>query len=433
MSSRHCPAVLIAAPASNQGKTTLTAALARYHRNQGRVVRVFKAGPDFLDPMIHQRASGQPVYSLDLWMVGEQACKQLLFDAAETADLIIIECGMGLHDGTPSSADLAITFGVPVLAVIDASSMAQTFGAIALGLANYRPELPFAGVIANRVASHNHANLVANSLPAGMKFFGAVPRNRDIGLPDRHLGLVQADEIENLEQKLELAASLLAQAGVTELPAAVEFKHAKIDNIGPLLAGKKIAIARDTAFAFIYPANIELLEKMGAELHFFSPLDDAQLPACDALWLPGGYPELHLQKLSDNTSMIAAIKQHHAAAKPIVAECGGMLYLLDELQDKHGNRAAMLGILPGKAQLTDKVAGLGMQRVELAEGELRGHTFHHSHSDIEIQPITHCIRQRDGKEGEAVYRVNNLHASYLHLYFASNPQAIAKLFNRRDQ
>ncbi len=188
--SRSCPAVLIAAPSSNAGKTTITAALARYHRNQGRVVRVFKAGPDFLDPMIHARASGQPVRSLDLWMVGEQGCRQQLYDAAGEADLILIECGMGLYDGSPSSADLARVFGVPVLAVIDAASMAQTFGAIAHGLATYQPGLPFAGVLGNRVASGNHAHLIEQSLPEGMTFFGAVRRQPEMILPDRHLGLV---------------------------------------------------------------------------------------------------------------------------------------------------------------------------------------------------------------------------------------------------
>ena len=160
-----CPALLLSAPASGQGKTTVTAGLARYHRDRGRRVRVFKTGPDFLDPMILERASGQPVYQLDLWMVGEQDCKALLYQAAQEADLILIEGVMGLFDGTPSSADLAALFGVPVLALINAHAMAQTFGALAYGLAHYRPGLPFAGVLANRVAGPSHADLLAESLP----------------------------------------------------------------------------------------------------------------------------------------------------------------------------------------------------------------------------------------------------------------------------
>ena len=161
-----CPALLVTAPASGQGKTTVTAALAHWHRSQGRRVRVFKTGPDFLDPMVLERASGAPVQQLDLWMGGEAHCAELLHSAAAQADLILVEGAMGLHDGTPSSADLALHFGLPVLAVIDASSMAQTFGAVAHGLATYRPGLQLAGVLANRVGSAGHAQMVRESLPA---------------------------------------------------------------------------------------------------------------------------------------------------------------------------------------------------------------------------------------------------------------------------
>ena len=180
---RQCPAVLIAAPASGQGKTTVTAALARLHRNQGRRVRVFKCGPDFLDPMILARASGAPVYQLDMWMVGEQDSRRLLWEAAEEADIILIEGVMGLFDGTPSSADLARHFGVPVLAVIDGTAMAQTFGALALGLACYQPDLPFAGVLANRVGTVRHAQLLEGSLTQGLRWYGALSRKPGSNCP----------------------------------------------------------------------------------------------------------------------------------------------------------------------------------------------------------------------------------------------------------
>ncbi len=177
MTLQRCPALLVSAAASGQGKTSVTAALARYHRNQGRRVQVFKTGPDFLDPMILNRASGYPVYQLDLWMVGQQACQQMLYQAAVTADLVLIEGVMGLFDGTPSSADLSQVLGIPVLAVVEASAMAQTFGAIAYGLAHYRPDLPFWGVLANRVANPGHAALLAESLPPGMSYLGALTRD----------------------------------------------------------------------------------------------------------------------------------------------------------------------------------------------------------------------------------------------------------------
>lgn len=220
MTSRHCPAVLIAAPASGQGKTTVTAALARLHRNQGRKVRVFKCGPDFLDPMILERASGAPVYQLDMWMVGEQESRRLLWEAAAEADLILIEGVMGLFDGTPSSADLARHFGVPVLAVIDGTAMAQTFGALALGLARYQPDLPFAGVLANRVGTLRHAQLLEGSLTEGLRWYGALSRETGIELPSRHLGLVQASELNDLDVRLDAAAEALASSCEVEIGRA---------------------------------------------------------------------------------------------------------------------------------------------------------------------------------------------------------------------
>ena len=426
--STVCPALMLSAPASGQGKTTVVAGLARYHRNQGRAVRVFKTGPDFLDPMILERASGQPVYQLDLWMVGARACKALLYQAAREADLILIEGVMGLFDGAPSSADLADRFGVPVLALINAHAMAQTFGAVAYGLAHYRPGLPFAGVLANRVAGPGHAELLAESLPPDLRYFGWLPRDGEVTLPDRHLGLVQAAEIADLETRLERAAALIATTGLAELPPPVPFPAASMAPPLSLLQGVRIGIARDTAFAFLYPANLDTLRALGAELAFFSPLSDAELPDVDAIYLPGGYPELHLESLATNESLRAALHRHHQAGKPLYAECGGLLYTLESLADKDGHRAPMLGLLPGHAVLQSKLAGLGMQSVILPEGELRGHTFHHSRLDTPLPPLTQGRRQRDGQPGEAVYRIGRLTASYLHLYFASNPEAAARLF-----
>ncbi|MDG4550238.1 MAG: cobyrinate a,c-diamide synthase [Candidatus Contendobacter sp.] len=426
--SATCPALLLSAPASGQGKTTVTAGLARYHRNRGRTVRVFKTGPDFLDPMILERASGQPVYQLDLWMVGERDCKALLHRAAQEADLILIEGVMGLFDGTPSSADLAALFGVPVLALINAHAMAQTFGAVAHGLAHYRPELPFAGVLANRVAGPGHAELLADSLPPELRYFGWLPRDGEIALPDRHLGLVQAAEIADLESRLESVAALVGRTRLAELPPPVFFPAARIEPPARLLDGARIGVARDMAFAFLYPANLDTLRALGADLVFFSPLVDAELPEVDSVYLPGGYPELHLDALAANTSMRESLRRHHQAGKPLYAECGGLLYALELLADKEGHRAPMLGLLPGHAALQPKLVGLGMQAVELPEGELRGHTFHHSRLETPLKPLAHGRRQRDGKPGEAVYREGRLTASYLHLYFASNPEAAARLF-----
>jgi len=211
--------------------------LARLHAAQGRVVRVFKTGPDFLDPMVLERASGQPVYQLDLWMGGEEHCRALLHEAAGEADLILIEGVMGLFDGTPSSADLAQLFGVPVLAVIDAESMAQSFGAIAHGLASYRTGLPFHGVLANRVAGARHAELTAEGMPPELVYCGALMRDGGFELPDRHLGLVQAEEVGDLDARLSAAALALQKTKLTELPPEVEFAAARADPGGGATSG----------------------------------------------------------------------------------------------------------------------------------------------------------------------------------------------------
>ncbi len=427
MTVRNCPALLIAAPASGQGKTTVTAALARRYRDQGRKVRVFKTGPDFLDPMILERASGNPVYQLDLWMGGEAHCRQLLYDAAGEADLILIEGVMGLFDGERSSADLAMLFDIPVLAVIDGSAMAQTFGAISHGLATYRPGLLFAGVFANRVASERHYQMLAESLSPGVAANGWLARDAEIALPERHLGLVQAAEVGDLDARIARAAAALHDMNPA-LPSEVSFTTPAMEAVTAQLAGVRIAVARDAAFAFVYRANLELLQALGAELVFFSPLVDDTLPQADALYLPGGYPELHLERLATNETMLTSIRAHHDHGRPIFAECGGMLYLLESLTDVRGRRAEMLGLLPGHATMQDKLANLGLHGIELPEGTLRGHTFHYSRMESPLTPIAYSQAARHHGTGEPIYRQGRLTASYLHGYFPSDPAAAAHLF-----
>lgn len=428
MNQLECPAVLIAAPASGQGKTTVTAALARLHSRQGRRVRVFKCGPDFLDPMILARASGQPVHQIDLWMIGEAQSKRLLAEAARDNDLILIEGVMGLFDGTPSAADLARHFGVPVLAVIDGSGMAQTFGAMAHGLASYQPDLPFAGVLANKVGSARHGEMLRDCLPAGIAWFGALTRDAAVELPSRHLGLVQAAELADLDARLDAAADALAASADTRLPPAVSFAPVDVPQMPPLLAGVRIGVARDAAFAFIYQANLDLLEALGAELCFFSPLADSALPAVDSLYLPGGYPELHLDQLAGNTAMAAAIRAHHAAGKPIHAECGGMLYLCQRLTDVQGHSGEMLGLLPATATMQPRLTALALQEVVLPEGSLRGHTYHHSAIECALEPLVRGECPNYKRTSEAVWRLGRLTASYIHCYLPGNPQVAAALF-----
>jgi len=426
--THRCPALLVSAPASGQGKTSVTAALARWHARQGRRVRVFKTGPDFLDPMMLARASGAPAYQLDLWMTGETDVRARLHAAAGEADLILIEGVMGLFDGAPSSADLAQALGVPVLAVIDGSAMAQTFGALATGLARYRDGLMVHGVAANRIGGSHHADLLRRSLPADLQWLGALPRDAQLTLPERHLGLVAADELGDIDARLDALADAWAHHASTALPPPVTFTAAETGPVPTLLRGWRIAVARDGAFCFLYPANLDLLQAAGAELRFFSPLAGDALPDCDAVWLPGGYPELHLDTLSQRHDLHAALRAHRDAGKPILAECGGMLYALDALTGKDGQRAPMAGLLPGEAVLQPRLAALGLQSVDLPEGSLRGHTFHHAQARLDVAALADASNPDGGPSREAVYRDSRLTASFVHFYFPSNPQAALRLF-----
>nr|WP_316640946.1 cobyrinate a,c-diamide synthase [uncultured Roseateles sp.] len=433
-----CPALLISAPSSGSGKTSVTAAIARFHARQGRRVRVFKTGPDYLDPMVLKRASGHPVYQLDLFMGGLAHCQGLLSEAAQDADLILVEGVMGLFDGKPSSADLAAAFGLPVLTVIDASAMAQTFAALALGLQTFRRDIHLCGVVANRVGSAAHGAMVGEGLPADLPLVAALPRNTALSLPERHLGLVQAIELPELNAQLDAWADAWGEAcgqGSTGFEfQSVDFTFEPEPALPPLLKGKRIAVAQDAAFSFIYPANLDCLRALGAEVLPFAPVQGQALPDCDALWLPGGYPELHARALREHPTLFNDVAAHLAAGKPLLAECGGMLSLGESLTDADGQVHAMAGLLPGKAQMQKRLAALGLQGIDWPEGPLRGHTFHYSTWDTTLEPIAQASNPNAGRgrkgTAEALYCQGSLRASYIHHYFPSNPEAIAAFFGQ---
>lgn len=451
-----CPALFLAGPSSGQGKTTVTAALARLLKNQGKVVRVFKTGPDYLDPQILEQASGQAVEQLDIWMAGEPYCRQRLYEAAQVADFILVEGAMGLFDGEPSSADLAACFGIPIAVVMDVKGMAQTAAAIMHGLQHYRNDISIVGLIANGCSTARHTELIRDALSidsanqvrnqhssdlaapasAAVPLLATFARDALVALPERHLGLVQASEARILlEERFEAGAVALnrgLQQSLDNIFPQVEF-YAELREQAPTqkcLSGVKIAIAKDEAFSFIYQANIDLLKKMGASCVFFSPLHDDSLPEADGLWLPGGYPELHAVKLAKNTRMLAAITQFYHNNHPILAECGGFLYCLETLVDLEDNPHKLLGLISGVGTMKGKRGCQGMQTALLPEGEVRGHAHHRSRSDVSSAPISYARRQRHAANGEAVYRSKGLTASYLHLFFPSNPKAIAAVFSK---
>lgn len=441
------PILMISAIASGQGKTTVTAALARRWRRQGRRVRVFKTGADFIDPMILERASGSVVESLDLWLLGEARCRALLAQAAQESDLVLVEGVMGLYDGQPSSADLAKALDLPVLVVIDAAAMAQTAAAVVQGLRDYGAA-KVQGVLANRVGSSGHATMIQEAMAAippsvvfpevACELMAYLPRQAT-SFPERHLGLVLPSEQSQLEANLDALADSLqivdsAWERITAPAWLAQYRPDLDDDTVPnLLAGRWIAVARDAAFCFLYPANLACLQAMGAQLVYFSPLNDEPIPAqANALYLPGGYPELHAARLAEAKQWQASVREFHLAARPIYAECGGMMSLAQTLIDQEEGAYPMAGLLRGTMHMQTRLAALGMQRLYHRSGVLRGHTFHYSRFETDLQPASYCWRQRSEDKGEAVYRQGSLIASYFHAYFPSNPCAAAQLFLETD-
>ena len=432
--TQSCRGALIAAPGSGQGKTVFTAALARHLVNQGQRVQVLKIGPDYLDRMILECASGRTVFNLDWWMMGERACRQQLFDAVASSDAVLIESLMGLHDNQPTSAWLARRLRLPIILVMNMAKYAQTAAAIVHGMRCYADGAEIAAVVGNRLGSRHHHNLVKAAMPDGVDYLGSLLRDDRMALPQRHLGLVQATEVADLSTRLDAAADYLAAGCLADrpperaLPLLTAQQPAPPPPPSPQLAGRRIAIARDAAFGFIYPANLTTLAQLGADCRFFSPLANQPVPDCDALWLPGGYPECHLAALEKNSVARDSIRAHCAAGKAVLAECGGMMYLGNRIVDKAGQSARMCAVFDADFTMQPTFQSVGYQQLTLRQQSIRGHSFHHSTLQTTLPPRARCQRQ-DGSGGEWFYAIGNTRLTYMHLYFPSNPALAAHLLS----
>lgn len=407
------PGLIISAPASGTGKTTLTLGLARAFRDRGLAVQCFKSGPDYIDPAFHRAASGRPSFNLDTWAMGPDLIGGLLAEAKD-ADLVLAEGSMGLHDGVATagatgcgaSADLAILLGWPVVLVLDVSGQAQTAAATALGLARYRPGLPLAGVVLNRVASPRHERLVRQGMAeVGIAVLGALPRHPAIAMPERHLGLVQAEELPQLEPLLTEAARFVA-AHVdlealrnTAQPARLS---APPHNLRP--PGGRIALARDEAFSFVYPHLLQSWRAEGAAILPFSPLaDEAPDPSADVCWLPGGYPELHAGRIAAATRFHDGLRDF-AQTRPVHGECGGYMVLGAGMTDAAGRRHAMTGLLGLETSFEVRRMHLGYRLAALARPipghmpgtRLRGHEFHYCTILAQPDPALAQVVDADG-------------------------------------
>ncbi len=388
--------LLIAAPRSGGGKTTLTLGLMRAFRQRGVQVAGVKSGPDYIDPAFHKAALGRDSFNLDSWAMAPALLGALAAQAAEGAALLLAEGSMGLFDGVPAptgrsgaSADVAAALGLPVLLAIDASGQAQSAGAIAKGCATFDSRINIAGVVLNRIGSDRHLLLARQGVEAaGLKVVGALPKQADIVLPERHLGLVQASETAELEARLDALAGFVRGHvdldAVLALAAPVGLSASGACALKP--PGQRIAIARDEAFSFLYPHLLAGWRAQGSELRFFSPLgDEAPDQECDAAWLSGGYPELHAGRLAGNSCFLAGLRRF-AAAKPVHGECGGYMVLGASLTDASGASHAMAGLLSVETSFARRKMTLGYRDATLvadcalgrAGQKLRGHEFHYA-------------------------------------------------------
>ncbi|SMF32761.1 cobyrinic acid a,c-diamide synthase [Xaviernesmea oryzae] len=390
-------ALVIGAPRSGSGKTSVTIGLLRAFARRGVKVRGIKTGPDYIDPGFHEAATHLPGLNLDSWAMAPDLLRHLARQQADDAELILIESAMGLFDGIPgeknrsgAASDLARLFGLPVLLVLDVSGQSQTAAAIAYGFAHYDPQVTIAACILNRAGSERHRKLSGEAIEAiGLPVVGTILRDPTLILPERHLGLVQASEHPEMDAHIER----LADAMEASLDLDAIYAAAKPFNIPPGSSekilpppGQRIALAEDAAFTFLYPHLKRGWREAGAEIVPFSPLaDEAPPTGCDICWLPGGYPELHAGQLASAENFKRGLKRF-ADTKPVHGECGGYMVLGETLEDAEGITHAMTGLLSHRTSFAKRRMNLGYRQAELMADSpagrqgtvIRGHEFHYA-------------------------------------------------------
>lgn len=428
-------AILVASTGSGTGKTTVTAGLLRAFRRRGLNVRAAKSGPDYIDPVFHRAAAGTASVNLDSWAMPPPLLDDLVARAAADADFLVIEGAMGLFDGgaggrgqTGAAADLAARYGIPVVLVLDVTGQSQTAAAVVRGLASHDSAVRIAGIVLNRVASERHRSFVADAFSlVGIPVLGAIPRDGAITLPSRHLGLVQASELADIETRLDGLADMVERhLDVDRLLAAfAPLQTHPVERSVPLPPpGNRIALASDAAFTFVYEHVIVGWRQAGAEIVTFSPLADEPPPAsCDTCWLPGGYPELHAGALSNATRFGEGLRRF-AETRPVHGECGGFMVLGAGLEDVGGARHAMGGLLSHSTSFAKRRLSLGY-RVARPLGptpiggpgdELRGHEFHYS-TVLDAggeEPLVALFDSAKRPLGTAGARRGNVTGTYFH-------------------
>jgi len=438
--------LIIAGTHTSVGKSSIAVGLMRCIKNRGYSVKPFKVGPDYIDPGHHLAASGCPSYNLDSWMCTPEYIRNLFSDNIFAGDICVIEGVMGLFDGahstkaTGSTAEIANLLRVPIILVIDGSMMARSAGALVQGFTQFDKKLNVIGVIANRVNSLGHGKILKEAIEeyTAAKFLGYLPHQDDLMIPDRHLGLHMTHEQEprlyedwasHLEQHLNVEGILKS------LPSK------KLNYTSPLpsrpLRWKPsieqkpftVAIAKDEAFQFIYQDTLDLIQYYGGTIKYFSPLKDSSLPEnADWVYLPGGYPELHARQLSENSQLLRGIKEFADSGKPIVGECGGLMYLGHSVVDKGGTSYPMAGLFTFITTMRDQCLTIGYRKLnyqppdqETQQIVLKGHEFHYSifQQNTETPLMSHRIHGK-GLERQDGYRCKNSFAFYSHIYWGSS-------------
>ncbi len=411
------PSFMIAATSSGCGKTTLSLGLMRALTNRNIVVQPFKCGPDYIDTQYHRISTGRDSVNLDLFMSSERHVKELFGRYSESADVSIIEGAMGMFDGFDgmkgSAADIARTLDVPVVLLINAASTSFSVAATIYGFTRFCPDVKVAGVIFNRVASENHYAFLKEACEIiNVVNLGYIRKNESLQTPSRHLGL-SLDSLSKIERFVDAAAKEVGSTvDINGLLEATMIDCRQMPSVVQSKRNLTVAVARDEAFNFIYPANVE---RFNANIVYFSPLHDKAIPKADLVYLPGGYPELYADDLEENREMRTAIKNFAEKDGKILAECGGMIYLSEEINGKK-----MCGVFPLKASMKNARLKLGYRRVKFDNFEISGHEFHYS-DILDLSGLPSVAQQyniRSEKVATPVYRYKNVFAGYTHFYWA---------------
>ena len=451
MDPTACPRLVIAAPHSHAGKTTVTLALMAALTQRGLRVAPFKVGPDYIDPQMHRRAAAQPSYNLDTFLVPPERVYDTFWRRAPGADVAIIEGVMGLFDGSSptsrvgSTAEVATLLQAPIVLVIDAAGMAASVGALLRGFRTYDPAVPIAGVILNRLGGEGHYRYLLPAIEQeAVACLGYLPKALDVEIPERHLGLLPASEEDRVTPLLNRLTGLISRYvdldGVLSLAqtapplAPAPSLRPSLPPVSTSTRPVRIAWSRDEAFHFTYQENLDLVTAAGAEIVPFSPLHDRALPdAIDAIWIAGGFPENFAAQLAGNAAMHRALRAYAAQQGPIYAECGGFMYLCEWLEDQHGVRHPQVGLIPGGTRMTERLQQFGYAEATFlrrtffgpAGTTVRGHRFHYSVYEPGAAPPDHAYRVRRKRTGddrlEGCYARNVL-GTYFHLHLGSQTQ-----------